>query len=141
MRVGVIGIGSAYRVVGPVTACMLLLSLIVLPGCGGKDWEREWQEIIGDNTLGAEQLIEKLEAFLEEEPPLKYASEARFSIGFTWAETLKNYGEARRWFKELLEVDPDCVFADDAEWMLENMEKDIDELLPHLMREESPPPP
>ena len=128
------------RTARPVVFPLLLLGVLSLAGCGRRGWDTKWSSIINDESLGSEQLIEAVEAFLAEDPPLKYASQARFTIGFTWAEGLHRYGEARRWFEELLEKDPKCEWADDAEWMLENMEKDVDELLPHL-REDIPPPP
>ena len=119
---------------------LLLITLLIVPGCGGGgDWESRWKETITGTQLTAEELIVRVEEFLAEEPPLKYASEARFTIGFTWAEALKNYDEARRYFEELLEEDPDCEWADDAEWMLENMEKDMDDILLLLGQQEPPP--
>jgi len=119
---------------------LLLITLLVVPGCGGSgDWEARWEETITGTQLTAEELIVRVEEFLAEEPPLKYASEARFTIGFTWAEALNKYDEARRYFEKLLEEDPDCEWADDAEWMLENMEKDMDDILPLLGQQEPPP--
>ncbi len=119
---------------------ILLGALLLSPGCGSSgDWEARWQETITGSQRTAEELIVQVEEFLAEKPPLEYASEARFTLGFTWAESLKKYDEARRWFEELLEEDPKCDWADDAEWMLENMEKDVDEILLLLGREEPPP--
>ncbi len=119
---------------------LLFITLLIVPGCGGNgDWESRWEETITGTQLTAEELIVRVEDFLAEEPPLKYASEARFTIGFTWAEALKKYDEARRYFEELLEEDPDCEWADDAEWMLENMEKDMEDILPFLGLQEPPP--
>ncbi|MFC1545116.1 tol-pal system YbgF family protein [Gemmatimonadota bacterium] len=119
---------------------ILFIILLIAPGCGGSgDWESRWEETITGTQLTAEELIVRVEEFLAEDPPLKYASEARFTIGFTWAESLNRYDEARRYFEELLEEDPDCEWADDAEWMLENMEKDMEDLLPLLNLQEPPP--
>ncbi|MFC1595359.1 tol-pal system YbgF family protein [Gemmatimonadota bacterium] len=117
----------------------LLITLLLSPGCGSSDWETRWEETLTGTQSTAEEMIVRIEEFLAEEPPLKYASEARFTLGFTWAESLKKYDEARRWFEELLEEDPGCDWADDAEWMLENMEKEMDEILPLLDWKEPPP--
>ncbi len=116
-------------------------ALIVLTTCSGrKQWDNRWQEIVG-RDLSAEELIQEAEDFLALDPPLRYASEARFTIGFAWAESLKRYGEARRWFEELLADDPEGGWAEEARWMIENMEKDVDELLPQLRQEVPPPEP
>jgi hypothetical protein len=122
---------------GVVPASLLFL-LLLLHGCAKSDWESRWQETISGSRATQEQLIIRVEEFLAEEPPREYASQARFTLGFTWAE-LEKYDEARRWFEELLEEDPRCEWADDAHWMLENMEKGDDEILPLLEREEPPP--
>ncbi len=121
------------------TCLPLFLLLILVSGCAKTDWESRWKETISGAQVTAEELIVRVEDFLAEDPPLKYASEARFTIGFTWANALEKYDEARRWFETLLEQDPNCEWADDAQWMLENMEKDVDEILPLLNREEPPP--
>lgn len=117
----------------------LLFTLLLVHGCAKNDWENHWEETISGAQVTAEELILRVEAFLAEEPPMRYASEARFTIGFTWAVGLEKYDEARKWFEELLEEDPDCEWADDARWMLENMEKGDEEILPLLDREEPPP--
>ena len=122
-----------------VRIATLLFILLPVHGCAKTDWESRWSDTIAGAQVTAEELIVRVEAFLAEEPPLEYASEARFTLGFTWANSLEKYDEARRWFEELLENDPDCEWADDTRWMLENMEKDIDEILPLLGREEPPP--
>jgi hypothetical protein len=118
---------------------LVLLTLAFLSGCGrAVDWQSRWEEVISGAQVTAEQLIVRCEEFLAEEPPRKYVSQAQFTIGFTWAESLEKFDEARRWFEQLLEEDPDCEWADDARWMLENMEKDVEDILPQL--EQVPPP-
>ena len=116
-----------------------LAALLLMTACGGKDWKSKMDDAMTAAAGGPEQLIKSLEEFLDLEPPVKFESEARFTIGFTFAEGLKQYNEARRWFNELLEEDPDSEWAEEAEWMLENMEKDIENIFPNLM-EEIPPP-
>jgi hypothetical protein len=132
------------RRVSPARDILLTGALLfALAACGGvQRWENEWQEIVGSD-LGTEELIQAAEAFLLKEPPLRYASEARFTIGFAWAEGLERFGEARRWFTELLEEDPEGGWSEEARWMLENMEKDADEILPDLeqLEQEIPPAP
>ena len=116
------------RIVLPVAAVLSLATC----GGGGGAMEERLGEILANETDPPEQLITKLEAFLEDEPPLELASEARFTIGWIYAETLKQYPEARRWFQALLDQAPSGPWSEEAAWMLENMEKADSDLLPGL---------
>lgn len=49
--------------------------------------------------------------------------QARFMIGFTYAEEMGEYEMAKKEFEEFLRVHPDAELAGSAKWMLENMEK------------------
>ncbi|MFO7768272.1 MAG: hypothetical protein R6W82_04880 [bacterium] len=124
------------------TLPILLILFAALAGaCGGgaEDLDAELTRILSETDMGPEQKIQQLEAFLEKDPPPELASEARFTVGWIYAETLHQYDEARRSFTELVEEHPDSRWAPDARWMIENMEKDPSELLPELQREVSPP--
>jgi tetratricopeptide (TPR) repeat protein len=55
-------------------------------------------------------------------PTHKNAPEALFMIGFTYAEDLKDYVQARRTFDELEQKYPDSPMLESAKWMDENME-------------------
>jgi peptidyl-prolyl cis-trans isomerase C len=66
--------------------------------------------------------IRYYEQFLEQYPADERAYEAKFMIGFTYAEDLRNYAEAQRVFQEFLEEFADSDLGDDARWMLENMQ-------------------
>jgi peptidyl-prolyl cis-trans isomerase C len=65
--------------------------------------------------------IRYYEQFLDEYPDNERAYEAKFMIGFTYAEDLRNHVEAEKVFREFLEEYPQSDLADDAKWMLENM--------------------
>lgn len=49
--------------------------------------------------------------------------QAKFMIGFTYAEEMGEYDMARTEFEEFLKMYPDAELAGSAKWMLENMEK------------------
>ncbi|HEU5311080.1 MAG TPA: peptidyl-prolyl cis-trans isomerase [Candidatus Eisenbacteria bacterium] len=49
--------------------------------------------------------------------------QAKFMIGFTYAEEMGEYEMAKKEFEEFLRVYPDAELAGSAKWMLENMEK------------------
>jgi tetratricopeptide (TPR) repeat protein len=113
---------------------LFAFAAFALTACGKTDWDARLDAVLQERTGSTEQYIEGLQAFLEEGPPTEYASEARFTLGWVYAETLHQYAEARRWFEELLENDPDGNFSEDARWMLDNMEKDDEELLEEIRR-------
>jgi peptidyl-prolyl cis-trans isomerase C len=55
-------------------------------------------------------------------PTHKNAAEALFMIGFTYAEDLKDFVQARRTFDELKKKYPQSSMLESAKWMIENME-------------------
>jgi peptidyl-prolyl cis-trans isomerase C len=61
------------------------------------------------------------EQFLKAFPKNERAYEAKFMIGFTMAEEMKDYDGAEKVFKEFLAQYPENDLSDDAQWMLENM--------------------
>jgi len=65
--------------------------------------------------------IEYYEQFIAKFPDDERAYEAKFMIGFTLAEELRDYDAAEKIFKEFLEAYPATDLADDAKWMIENM--------------------
>lgn len=67
------------------------------------------------------QKIKYYEMFLRKFPDNPKAYEAKFMIGFTLAEELRDYDNAEKVFKEFLEKYPENDLSDDARWMLENM--------------------
>ncbi len=74
--------------------------------------------------------IQYFELYLERFPEHAKADQAQFLIGFTYSEQLGNYERAREAFSRLISVYPESELADDAQWMIENMEKPIEEFLP-----------
>lgn len=56
-------------------------------------------------------------------PTHQNAAEALFMIGFTYAEELKDFVQARRTFDELKQKYPESPMLESAKWMNENMEK------------------
>ena len=120
---------------------ILLLALGLLAAACGRDvdWDARLQEVITGQGVSVEQHMAALEAYVDEGPPLEFASEARFTIGWIYAESLHQYAEARRWFNRLLEEDPEGAWAENARWMNENMEKDDEEILRELRERIVPP--
>jgi peptidyl-prolyl cis-trans isomerase C len=65
--------------------------------------------------------IEHYKRFVEKFPNDDRAYEARFMIGFTMAEDLRDYDGAEKVFREFLEEYPETDLSDDAQWMIDNM--------------------
>ena len=65
--------------------------------------------------------IKYYQQFVDKYPKDQRAYEAKFMIGFTMAEELKDYDGAERVFKEFLAEYPNSDLSDDARWMVENM--------------------
>ncbi len=51
-----------------------------------------------------------------------------FMIGFNYSEYIKDTVKAREVFEQIVEKYPECDLADDAEWMIENMGKPLEEM-------------
>lgn len=77
---------------------------------------------VASESSNPREKIRYYEQFLQEYPDNERAYEAKFMIGFTYAEDLKNHAEAQKVFEEFLLQYQDSDLADDAKWMLENME-------------------
>jgi TolA-binding protein len=68
-----------------------------------------------------QEKIKYYDQFTKRYPTNERAYEAKFMIGFTMAEDLKDYDGAEKVFKDFLEKYPASDLSDDAKWMLENM--------------------
>jgi peptidyl-prolyl cis-trans isomerase C len=68
--------------------------------------------------------------FVDRYPDNRRCDQAVFFKGFTLSEKLGDYDAAREAFRQVVEQYPDSDLADDAQWMIENMEKPIDMFIP-----------
>jgi hypothetical protein len=67
-------------------------------------------------------------AFVKSRPQSPRAAQALFIAGFSYAENLKDYARAGALFRQLLETYPQSDLVDSAKWMLENMDKGLENL-------------
>ncbi|OQY27744.1 MAG: hypothetical protein B6244_09555 [Candidatus Cloacimonetes bacterium 4572_55] len=67
------------------------------------------------------------EAIVQQYPETEHAYKAQFMIGFVYSEQLTERDKAKEAFGILIEKYPDSELADDARWMLENMNKSPEE--------------
>ncbi len=75
-----------------------------------------------------EQALQNFKLLVEKYPQGKKAAEASFMLGFINANDLKNYDEARKYYTEFIKKYPDHDLADDAQYELDNLGKDINDL-------------
>jgi len=125
MKVGIIG---------------MLTLLILAMGCGKKLGEKEYfdmayQQMAQEKWSDAEKYFQKI---LDEYPNGVFASKSLFMIGFLNANYLKNYDKAKKYYSEFLAKYPDHDLAASAQYELEHLGKDIDDL-PFLKEEGSKP--
>lgn len=75
-----------------------------------------------------ELAIQNFKAITEHYPQGERAAEAAFMLGFINANDLKKLDEAKKYYTEFIEKYPDHELADDAQYELETLGKDINEL-------------
>ena len=69
------------------------------------------------------QRIDLYRKLVQKFPDDSVSVQARFMIGFTYAEELSEYDSARREFEDFIKKYGDTELGASAKWMLENMEK------------------
>ena len=98
--------------------------------CSSKLSEEEYYNKARE-AYGKEKYEEALQNFkllVQNYPQGKRAAEASFMLGFINANDLKNYEEAKKYYTEFIKKYPDHELADDAQYELNNLGKDINEL-------------
>ena len=107
-----------------------LLISAVFWSCSSKLSEEEYYNKARE-AYGKEQYKKALENFkllVDNYPDGKKSAEASFMLGFINANDLKNYKEAEKYYKRFIEKYPDHELADDAQYELKNLGKDVNEL-------------
>ncbi len=83
---------------------------------------------VAESERRAERGIAWYKAFAEKYPKSPRAAQALFLAGFSYAENLKDYARAGELFQEMLQKYPQSELSGSAQWMLENMDKGLDNL-------------
>jgi len=91
---------------------------------------RSAQEFFKDAQSAAtpEQRIDLYRGVAARFPDDPVSVQAEFMVGFTYAEDLGKYDEARAEFKQFIQRHPNHELANSAKWMLENMDKPAPDL-------------
>lgn len=87
---------------------------------------------LAQNTMGTdpETAVRYFTLFMDRYPDNSRCDQAAFLKGFTLSEKMGDYDAAREAFTEMTRRYPESDLVDDAEWMIENMDKPIDMFIP-----------
>jgi parvulin-like peptidyl-prolyl isomerase len=77
-----------------------------------------------------DRAIRYFQIYLERFPNDPKAYQAQFLIGFTYSEYMHDMDAAREAFTSMVTRFPDTELTDDAQWMIENMDRPLDSLIP-----------
>ncbi len=110
-----------------LVALILFLSLF---SCSAKVSEEDYykaakEAYTKENFTLAVQDFEKL---VKNYPNGKRAAEASFMLGFINANDLKNYDAAKKYYTAFINKYPKHELADDAQYELQNLGKDLNDL-------------
>jgi hypothetical protein len=83
---------------------------------------------LAESERKPDRRISWLRAIADRYPQSPRAPQALFLAGFSYAEDQKDYGRAAVLFKKMLEKYPQSELAGSAKWMIENMDKGLDNL-------------
>lgn len=99
------------------------LAAAMTPARNAQDYFKEAQ-----GAASPEQRIKLYRDVVARYPDDPVSVQAQFMVGFTYAEDLGKYDEARAEFRKFIEKYPNHELANSAKWMLENMDKPAPEL-------------
>jgi outer membrane protein assembly factor BamD (BamD/ComL family) len=108
-----------------LSACVCFL----ISGCGSKSPEELFnlaQQAENDGDF--QKAVDLYTMLLEKYPDNEHNYKAQFMIGFIYSEELKDYDQARVAMQKVVEKYPDCDLADDAQWMLDHMGKNLEDI-------------
>jgi peptidyl-prolyl cis-trans isomerase C len=74
------------------------------------------------------QRIEAYRELIQRFPTDRVSIQAQFMIGFTYAEEMGEYEQARKEFEDFIRAHPDSDLAGSAKWMMDNMDRPAPEL-------------
>ncbi len=107
----------------------IILSLIVL-ACSSKLSEEQYYEKAKEAYTKHQisQALDYYKKILQYYPDGKRAPESLFMLGFINNNDLHKYDEARKYYQEFIQKYPKHELADDAQYELKTMGKDLDQL-------------
>lgn len=103
---------------------------ITLAACSGKKSEEEYLSIATEHFNKEEYnlAIENYNYLLENYPDGIKTPQATFMIGYIYANNIENFDQARKYYTLFIEKYPEHELARSAQYELETMGQDINEL-------------
>lgn len=107
-----------------------LLLVFFIAACSTKLSEEEYYSKAQEMYAGQkfDLAIENFKAIAANYPQGKHHAEALFMLGFINANDIKNLAEAKKYYSEFVQKYPNHDLADDAQYELDNLGKDINDL-------------
>jgi outer membrane protein assembly factor BamD (BamD/ComL family) len=107
-----------------------VLLLVFIAACSTKLSEEEYYSKAQENYANQkfDLAVENFKGIVKNYPQGKHNAEALFMLGFINANDIKNFDEAKKYYSEFVEKYPQHELADDAQYEIDNMGKDINEL-------------
>jgi TolA-binding protein len=87
--------------------------------------------MLANEQYGKEAYADAIETFkliLEKYPNGETTAQSTFMLGFIYANSLENFEQAKKYYTLFIEKYPDHELADDAQYELNNLGKDINDL-------------
>ena len=113
-----------------MSTILISLIIIVVIGCSEKKTEQDYYTLANEQ-YGQELYADAIENFkiiLEKYPDGETAAQSTFMVGFINANSLENLEEAKKYYTLFIEKYPTHDLADDAQYELDNLGQDINEL-------------
>jgi outer membrane protein assembly factor BamD (BamD/ComL family) len=107
-----------------------ILALFFVLSCSEKKSEQDYYQL-ANSQYGQEAYADAIENFkiiLEKYPEGETAAQSTFMLGFIYANSLENLEEAKKYYTLFIEKYPNHDLADDAQYELNNLGKDINDL-------------
>jgi len=104
--------------------------IFLLAACSTKLTEEEYYSKAQENYANQkfELAVENFKGIVENYTEGKHHPEALFMLGFINANDIKDFDEARKYYTAFVEKYPQHELADDAQYELDNLGKDINDL-------------
>jgi outer membrane protein assembly factor BamD (BamD/ComL family) len=107
-----------------------IMTLFLIMSCSEKKTEQDYYQLANEQ-YGQEAYADAIENFkiiLEEYPEGETTAQSTFMLGFIYANSLENLVEAKKYYTLFIEKYPNHDLADDAQYELNNLGQDINDL-------------